>query len=151
MQSDRTANLCKSRQGFTLIELLVVMMIIGLLAGLVAPRILGRVDRSKQSVAQAQIEMLGVALDNYSLDVGQYPTTEQGLQSLQVNPNLDGWDGPYLKKKEIPLDPWGGPYIYTSPGEHGPYDLMSHGADQAPGGEGDNADIVSWKSHGRTR
>jgi general secretion pathway protein G len=138
-----------SNQGFTLIELLVVMVIIGMLAGLVGPRLFGRVGKSKQAVAQAQIEMLGVALDNYSLDVGQYPTSEQGLQALQVNPNIEGWSGPYLKK-EVPLDPWNNPYVYASPGDHGEFDLVSHGADRAPGGEGESSDIVSWKSHRRT-
>lgn len=150
MTHKKTILRCKFRDGFTLIELLVVVMIIGLLAGLVAPRIFGRIGKSKQSVAQAQIEMLGVALDNYSLDVGQYPTTEQGLQSLQVNPNVEGWDGPYLKK-EVPVDPWGNPYQYKSPGEHAAYDIVSQGADRSPGGEGENTDIVSWKSHRRTR
>lgn len=150
MRHDKTFNPGQSKGGFTLIELMVVIMIIGLLAALVAPRIFGRVGRSKQTAAQAQIEMLGVALDNYSLDVGQYPTTEQGLQALQVNPNIEGWDGPYLKK-ELPADPWGNPYIYKSPGEHGAYDIMSQGADRGAGGEGENADIVSWKTYRRQR
>lgn len=144
----RTLNV--SERGFTLIELLVVVIIIGLLAALVGPRLFGRVGKSKQAAAQAQIELFGVALDNFRLDVGRYPTTEEGLQALQANPGHDGWDGPYLKK-EIPLDPWGRPYIYRSPGEHGEYDLVSYGADGAPGGEGENADIVSWQVLKKTR
>jgi len=140
----------KFNRGFTLIELLVVVLILGLIAGLVAPRLFGRVSQSKQTVAQTQIELLGVALDNYNLDVGQYPTSEQGLQALQVDPQIENWGGPYLKK-ELPVDPWGNPYIYTSPGEHGAYDLVSHGADRVPGGEGDNVDIVNWKAYKRAR
>ena len=131
--------------GFTLIELLVVVMIIGLLAGLVAPRIFGRIGKSKQSVAQAQIEMLGVALDNYSLDIGQYPTTDQGLQSLQVNPNVEGWDGPYLKK-EVPVDPWGNPYVYRAPGRSGGFEIVSYGADGLEGGSDEAADVESWSN-----
>ncbi len=138
-----------SSRGFTLIELVVVVIIIGLLAALVGPRLFGRVERSKQAAAQAQIELFGVALDNYRLDVGRYPTTEVALDALQTNPGLDDWDGPYLKK-EIPEDPWGHPYAYTSPGEHGEYDLISYGADKAPGGEGENVDLVSWKVHKRS-
>ncbi len=148
MMSERRYRRLASNQGFTLIELLVVVLIIGLLAGLVGPRLFGRVGRSKQAVAQAQIEMFGVALDNFRLDVGQYPTSELGLGALQVDPQLYGWDGPYLKK-ETPLDPWGNPYNYSSPGEHGEYDLISYGADRAPGGEEVNADIVSWKVYKR--
>lgn len=136
-------------RGFTLIELVVVVVIIGLLAALVGPQLFGRVGKSKQAAAQAQIELLGVALDNFRLDVGTYPPTESGLQALQVNPGLDGWDGPYLKK-EVPEDPWGRPYAYKAPGEHGEYDLISYGADGAPGGEGETADIVSWRVFKKT-
>ncbi|MBI4607406.1 MAG: type II secretion system major pseudopilin GspG [Candidatus Rokubacteria bacterium] len=136
----------RERRGFTLIELLVVMVILGLLAGLVAPRFLGKVGRSKQQAAQAQLELLGTALDSFRLDAGRYPTTSEGLQVLRTKPSgIEMWDGPYLKR-EVPLDPWGRPYIYQSPGEHGEYDLISYGADGAQGGEGENADVVSWKS-----
>lgn len=131
-------------EGFTLIELVAVVIIIGLLAALVGPRLFGKVSKSKQVAAQAQIEMLGVALDSFRLDIGHYPTTDESLQVLQANPGLDRWDGPYLKK-DIPQDPWGGAYAYICPGEHGEYDLISFGADKTPGGEGENADVVSWK------
>jgi general secretion pathway protein G len=111
---------------------------------LVGPRLFGRVGKSRQAAAQAQIELFGVALDNYRLDVGRYPPTEAGLNALQTNPGLDGWDGPYLKK-EVPQDPWGRDYVYRAPGEHGEYDLISLGADGAPGGDGEDADVVSWQ------
>lgn len=131
-------------KGFTLIELLVVMVIISLLAALVAPRFVRQEEKAKIKAAKAQIELLGTALDTFRLDAGRYPTTEEGLQALWRKPSgLDRWDGPYLKK-EVPLDPWGRPYVYRSPGEHGPYDLLSYGADGAPGGDGDNRDITSW-------
>lgn len=131
--------------GFTLIELLVVMVIIGLLAALVAPRFIRQEEKAKVKATQAQIELLGTALDTFRLDVGRYPTTQEGLEALRRQPGaLERWDGPYLKK-EVPLDPWGHPYVYTSPGEHGPYDLLSHGADGTPGGDGDNRDVTSWE------
>jgi general secretion pathway protein G len=138
------------RLGFTLIEILVVITLIGLLAALVGPRILGRVSEAKSATAKAQLELLSVALDNYRLDNGSYPTTEQGLAALQEKPTRDpaplNWRGPYLKRT-IPADPWGRPYIYRSPGEHDPggNDLSSLGKDGQPGGEGEDADITSWK------
>lgn len=136
----------RRQDGFTLIELIVVMIILGLLAALVAPRMFGRVGEAKHKAAAAQIELFGTALDSFRLDVGRYPTTSEGLESLITPPSgVEGWNGPYLKKAEIPLDPWGHPYHYTSPGEHGEYDLLSYGADNAEGGEKENADIVSWK------
>ncbi len=130
--------------GFTLIELLVVVVIIGLLAGLVAPRYFGQVGKSNVTVARAQIDSLGKALDQYRLDVGAYPTTDQGLQALEVRPDgVDRWSGPYLQK-QVPPDPWGRPYHYKSPGEHGDYDLFSYGADGQPGGSAENVDVTSW-------
>jgi general secretion pathway protein G len=132
--------------GFTLIELLVVMIILGLLASLVGPRLFGKVDKAKQQTAQAQIELLSTALASFRLDIGRFPTEEEGLNSLIERPsNLQKWDGSYLAK-EIPKDPWGNDYVYKMPGEHGPYDLMSYGMDGVSGGEGNDLDIVSWKS-----
>ena len=134
----------ENRQGFTLIELLVVMVILGLLAALVGPRLFGHVGAANQKAAKTQIEMLGQALDAFRLDVGRYPTTSEGLNALVTNPGVEGWNGSYLKKG-LPNDPWKRPYLYQSPGEHGDYDLVSNGADGAPGGEGENKDVNSWE------
>ena len=137
--------LSRDEKGLTLIELMVVIVILGLLAALVAPKMFGRIGEAKQKAAKAQIELFGTALDSFRLDVGKYPATSEGIQALRVKPSgLENWNGPYLPK-EIPLDPWGHAYNYRSPGEHGEYDLYSFGADNAAGGEGENADIVSWK------
>jgi len=136
----------EDQRGFTLIELLVVIIVLGLLVGLVGPRLFSRVGQSKQAAARAQIELLGAALDHYRLDVGSYPNAGQGLDALQRNPNSPNWNGPYLKKA-VPKDPWGNQYKYRCcPGQNGEYDLWSEGADGAPGGEGENADITSWDS-----
>ncbi len=132
------------QKGFTLIELLIVMVILGLLVALVGPRLFGHLGKSKLKAAKAQIELFGTALDSFRLDVGRYPTTEEGLQALRTNPGVEKWDGPYLKK-EVPLDPWNRPYVYRAPGEHGDYDLFSYGRDGSPGGEGEDQDVVSWK------
>ena len=146
----RTAGLgaaLRSPRGFTLVELLVVIIILGLLAGLVGPRLFGRVGQSRQATARAGVELLGAALDQYRLDVGAYPATAVGLQSLVQNPNVANWNGPYLKKSAVPADPWGRPYQYKCcPGDHGDYDVWSVGADGAPGGEGESADIASWET-----
>ncbi len=142
----------KTRQqerGFTLIEIMVVVIIIGLLAALVGPRLFGKVSTAKQKATKAQIELFGTALDTFRLDVGRYPTSEEGLKALREKPaGAENWQGPYLPK-EIPVDPWNKPYVYKSPGEHGDYDLMSYGLDGAEGGEGENQDIVSWKDVGK--
>jgi general secretion pathway protein G len=131
-------------RGFTLLELLVVMVIIGLLAGIVAPQYFAQIGKSNAKVARAQIESFGQALDQYRLDVGQYPTSEQGLLALRTAPQqVARWQGPYLKR-DIPDDPWGRAYVYKRPGQHGEYDLVSLGADGQPGGEGEAADVVSW-------
>ncbi|MBM4337968.1 MAG: type II secretion system protein GspG [Deltaproteobacteria bacterium] len=132
-------------RGFTLIEIMIVVIIIGLLAGLVGPRLFGKLTQAKQKAAKAQIELFGTALDAFRLDVGRYPTTEEGLKILREKPSgVDMWKGPYLPK-EIPVDPWGKAYIYKSPGEHGEYDLLSFGLDGVEGGEGENQDVASWK------
>ena len=142
---NRQSKIQNSPQGFTLVELLVVMVIIGLLVALVAPRFIRQEEKAKLKAARAQIELLGTALDTLRLDVGRYPTTQEGLNALRRQPgDAQKWDGPYLKK-EVPLDPWGRAYIYRSPGEHGPCDLFSYGADGVPGGEGDNRDVTSWE------
>jgi len=136
--------------GFTLIEILVVIVVIAVLAGLVAPNVFKHVGEAKSVSARSQIEMLGAALDAYRLDTGRYPATDQGLGALWQAPVQEPrpatWRGPYLRK-EVPLDPWGRPYIYRSPGEQNPggYDLVSYGADGQPGGEGEAADVLSWK------
>lgn len=137
------------RSAFTLIEILVVIVVIAILATLVAPNVFQHVGAAKDATAKSQIEMLGAALDAYRLDAGAYPSTQQGLQSLVEIPSVDAptsWRGPYLRKA-VPLDPWNRPYIFLSPGEVNlnSYDLISYGADGQPGGEGDNADVLSWK------
>jgi general secretion pathway protein G len=134
----------QAERGFTLLELLVVMVIIGLLAGIVAPQYFAQIGKSNAKVARAQIESFGQALDQYRLDVGSYPTTEQGLLALRSAPQqVPRWQGPYLKR-DIPEDPWGRAYVYRLPGQHGEYDLVSLGADGQPGGDGENTDVVSW-------
>jgi len=139
--------LLRNQSGFSLIELLVVIIILGLIAGLVGPRLFGRVGQSKQATARAQIELFGAALDQYRLDVGAYPAAGGGLQALVQHSNAPNWNGPYLKKNAVPHDPWGKPYQYKCcPGDHGDYDIWSYGADGAPGGDGENADVASWES-----
>lgn len=138
------ANRPRTARGFTLLELLVVLVILGLLVGYVAPRFFGQVGKSEVKVAKAQIRALEDALDQYRLDVGRYPTTEQGLVALDSQPTGEArWQGPYLKKP-VPNDPWGNPYQYRVPGEHGELDLYSLGKDGQPGGSGEAADITNW-------
>lgn len=127
--------------GFTLLELLVVIVIIGLLAAYVGPKYFAQLGKSEMTVAKAQIDAFEKALDTYRLDVGRYPTTEEGLGALLAKPATAAkWNGPYLKK-EIPQDPWGRPYVYHAPGSKGDFDLLSYGKDGQPGGDGDTADI----------
>ena len=131
-------------RGFTLLELLVVVAIIALLVGYVAPRYFSQVGKSEVSLARAQIDSLEKALDQYRLDTGHYPSTEQGLAALQARPaNEPKWSGPYMRKT-VPPDPWGQPYRYQSPGSHGEFDLYSYGKDGQSGGEGEAADIGNW-------
>lgn len=138
-----------SRAGFTLLELIVVIVVIAILAGLVGPMVFGNVSDARTQAARAQIEMFGLALDNYRLDNDSYPVTEQGLAALRSRPAAPPeprrWRGPYLRK-EVPNDPWDRPYVYRSPGTENPtgYDLFSLGRDGRPGGEGEDADITSW-------
>lgn len=131
--------------GFTLLELLVVMVIIGLLAGFVAPRYFSQVGKSQVKAAKAQVDALDKAIEQFRLDVNRLPTTEEGLAALNVSPpNEPNWAGPYLKK-DVPNDPWGHPYVYLAPGTHNnDFDLMSYGKDGQPGGTGENADIGNW-------
>jgi general secretion pathway protein G len=129
------------QRGFTLLELLVVIVIIGLLAAYVGPRYFAQLGKSERSTAKAQIESFGKALDTYRLDIGRYPSTEQGLGVLVNKPNDEPkWNGPYLQKT-VPMDPWGRAYVYRTPGQGGDFDLLSMGKDGQIGGEGDNADV----------
>jgi general secretion pathway protein G len=131
--------------GFTLLELLVVMVIIGLLAGYVGPKLFGQIGKSEVKAARAQMNALQKALDQFRVDVGHYPSSEQGLAALVAKPaDEPRWAGPYMAKSTIPADPWGHDYEYRAPGEHGEYDLLSYGRDGQPGGEGEDADLVSW-------
>lgn len=131
--------------GFTLVELLVVLAILGLLVALAAPRVIKYLGSAKIDTARIQIEKLGGVLDLYRLELGSYPTEQEGLISLVERPaQLDGWNGPYLKNRESLTDPWGRPYEYRSPGEHGEYDLYSLGADGKEGGDGEDQDVTSW-------
>jgi len=135
----------KRQRGFTLIELLVVLTILAMLAALVVPRVFRSLDKAKVNTAKAQISALESALGAYRLDVGSFPSTDQGLQALRAQPaGAENWDGPYIPK-EIPMDPWGHPYLYRCPSEHGDYEIISYGADGREGGEGFNQDVVSWK------
>ncbi len=133
----------RSDEGFSLIELIVVLVILGLLAAVVAPRVYDKLAKGKEQIAKIQIKELEGALQLFSFDIGRFPTTSEGLEALIRNPgNMDAWKSPYLNKTELPKDPWGKPYVYRCPGQHGDFDLFSVGPDGAEGGEDD---IVSWK------
>ena len=132
--------------GFSLIEMLVVIVILGLIASIVAPNLLGKIDNAKAKTARVQVEELAAAVELYYLDVGQYPATAHGLLALiEAPPDVDAWSGPYLKKQRMPSDPWGQNYHYRSPGDFAPFEIWSLGADNQADGEGDNADIKSWQ------
>ena len=134
----------KNDAGITLIELLVVMVIIALFATIVGSRVGRSVDKGKKVAAKSQISEFESMLDQFKLDVGRYPSNEEGLQALRTKPaNVTNWDGPY-SKKDVPVDPWGRSYVYRFPGTHGDFDVLSYGADGQEGGDGDNADITSW-------
>lgn len=136
----------RTETGFTLLELLVVLGIISLLAGIVGPQVMKHMGESKTKAARVQIEDLAAALDMYKLDVGHYPSTQEGLRSLIESPDGTArWNGPYLRKTKMPLDPWQQEYRYVYPGEHGKFDLLSLGADDKEGGEGEDQDIASWE------
>ena len=131
--------------GFTLLELLVVLLILGLLATIATPQVLGYLGGAKTDTARIQISNISAALDLHRLDVGRYPSKEEGLVSLVRRPaDAERWNGPYLRKEQGLTDPWGNPYVYVFPGAHGDYDLSSFGADGAAGGEGENQDVTSW-------
>ena len=144
MFEGKTAHRRRGQRGFSLIELIVVLVILGLLATVVGPKVINRLKGAKVELAKVDISNLEQALDLYSFDVGHYPTTQEGLQVLNVNPGGDQWRGPYLKRSVLPKDPWQRDFVYRSPGQHGDYDLFSLGADGQEGGQGDDADITSW-------
>jgi general secretion pathway protein G len=134
----------RGEAGFTLVELLVMLSILALLAALVGPRVLGYIGSSKVKTAKIQIESISAALQLYRIDMGRYPTTSEGLRALvQPSGSAASWNGPYLVKRELPRDPWGRDYQYRSPGQNGDFDIFSLGADNQPGGTGENADITN--------
>ena len=134
-----------AQRGFTLVELLVVLVILGLIAAFAAPQVIKYLGRAKTDAARIQIERLSGVLDLYRLEVGGYPTSDDGLQALMEQPpDAEKWNGPYLKKANALSDPWGRPYIYQSPGEHGDFDLSTLGADGSDGGDGEDQDLTSW-------
>jgi general secretion pathway protein G len=141
-------SLRRGEAGFTLVEMLVVITIIGLIMALVGPRVLNYLTESKVKAARIQIQSFGSALDLFYLDAGRFPSSAEGLDALvRPSPGLAAWNGPYLRGGSVPNDPWGTPYIYRSPGEHGPFDLISLGSDRQEGGTGSAADISLAAAH----
>ena len=133
-------------RGMTLIEILVVLVLIGIVLGIVGGNFISKGEKAKADAAKIEIGQISQTLDLYKLEIGRYPTTQEGLQALiSAPPGLPNWNGPYWKKSTLPKDPWGNEYRYSAPGQHGPYDIMSYGADGKEGGEGANKDILSWQ------
>ena len=141
MRKERKRN---RQKGFSLIELIVVLVILGLLATVVGPQVMKRLAQGKAEIAKLQVDQFEGALGLFRFDVGRYPTSSEGLEALLRDSGIENWSGPYLEKSSIPKDPWGRDYEYRSPGQHGDYDLWSHGADGTSGGEDDAADVTSW-------
>lgn len=141
---DRNSKTRKRNRGFSLIELIVVLVILGLLATVVGPKVMDRLGRGKSEIAKLQIDQLEGALGLFRFDVGRYPSTAEGMAALIDNPGIENWAGPYLDKRTLPKDPWGRDYQYRAPGQYGDFDLYSLGADGMEGGEDDNADVTSW-------
>ena len=136
----------RNMSGMTLIEILVVLVLIGVVLGIVGGNFIGRGEKAKADAAKIEIGQIGQSLDLFKLEVGRYPTSQEGLQALiSAPPGLTNWNGPYWKKSTLPKDPWGNEYRYSAPGQHGPYDILSYGADGKEGGEGANKDILSWQ------
>jgi len=145
LQNGRRISERIAERGMTLIEILVVLTLIGVVLGIVGSNYLGKSEQAKAKAAKIEIEQIGQALDLYKLEIGNYPTTQQGLLALVVAPaGVNNWAGPYWKKNTVPKDPWGHDYVYASPGTHGAYDILSYGADGKEGGDGVNKDIASW-------
>jgi len=134
---------CNER-GFTLIELMVVVVILGILATIMMPKILDRPEQARRMKAKVQIRSIQSALALFKTDTGEFPTTQEGLEALVVNPGIKGWNSSYIEGNKVPLDPWGNPYVYVCPGAHDDYDLQSFGKEGEDGGTGKNADIESW-------
>ena len=137
----------RRERGFSLLELLAVLVILGILAGIFAPKFLGQAESAKRKAAKLEIDQIGQSLDLYKLEIGRYPTSQEGLQALVAAPSgTAGWNGPYLKKTSVPKDPWGNEYKYVSPGDQNrPYDIVSMGGDGKEGGDGEGKDITSWQ------
>lgn len=137
----------RNSRGFSLLELLVVLLLLGAFAGIFAPKIFGQAEKAKQKAAKLEIDQIGQALDLYKLEIGRYPTGQEGLQALMVAPSgVSNWNGPYLKRNVVPKDPWSNEYKYVSPGDQNrPYDIISLGSDGKEGGDGDAKDINSWQ------
>jgi general secretion pathway protein G len=140
-------NAARGSRGFSLLELLVVLLLLGAFAGIFAPKIFGQAEKAKQKAAKLEIDQIGQALDLYKLEIGRYPTSQEGLAALMTAPSgASNWNGPYLKRNAVPKDPWSNEYRYVSPGDQSrPYDIISLGSDGKEGGDGDGKDINSWQ------